>query len=149
MSTTPNYGQGKFWQRIQGRLILLLLAIFIPLLLIQVYVHHDRVETQRAIELQANLEIARAVGKAFDAFIQNLVHQEASIGLALTPSHPISQEARNAILVRTKSELGYIWTLSWVNPDGIIEASSSSEAIGASLADRQHFQEILSGQNWA
>lgn len=73
----------RFWQRIQGRLILLLLVLLIPPLVIQAYVYHERWESARAGELQANLEVARATAKAFETFVNDVLHQEAAIGLAI------------------------------------------------------------------
>ncbi len=54
---------GKFWQRIQGRLVLLILVLLIPTLIIQGYIYYYTLKTRRAVELQTNLEIARVVSK--------------------------------------------------------------------------------------
>lgn len=66
----PRHLRSRFPLGIQGKLILLLLTLVVPTIAIQAYVYYDRYQTRRAEELQANLEIARLVAKAFDSFVQ-------------------------------------------------------------------------------
>ena len=69
---------------IRKRLILLLLFVLIPVSGIQAYFYYQSFQARRASELQANLEIARAIGKTFERFVKDVLHQELAIGLALT-----------------------------------------------------------------
>jgi light-regulated signal transduction histidine kinase (bacteriophytochrome) len=87
----------RFWQTLQAKLILPLAFLFIPTLLIQAYVYKERFKALRAEQLQANLEIARAAAKAFDSFVQDVLHLELSIGLAFTSSQTLSDEDKNGI----------------------------------------------------
>ncbi len=74
-----------FWKSIQGNLIfLLLLLLLIPTILIQAYIYHERFQTRRAKELEANLEVARATARSFEIFLRDVVRSELVIGLALT-----------------------------------------------------------------
>lgn len=148
MAFAPDSNRSRFWQHIQGRLVFLLLIVLIPTLCIQAYIYNERVTTVRAGEHQANLEIARAVSKTFDAFIQDILTQEAIVGLALNPPYPISLVDRNKILSQSRAKMGSIRNLSWLNPGGFIEASSNPEAIGTDLRDRQHIRTILAGKDW-
>ncbi|MHC1727524.1 MAG: cache domain-containing protein [Syntrophobacteraceae bacterium] len=137
-----------FWQRIQGKLIILLLVPLVPLLVIQGYIYHERFESRRYEELQANLELARAVAKSFETFVQDILQQELSIGLALTSSQALSLEDQNRILTWSKVEQPSIWNFCWVNLDGTVVSASQPGTIGANLKDYQCFQELLAGRVW-
>ena len=86
MSTSLDYGpeQTTFWQRIRGRILLVLLVLLIPTLLIQGYVFYSWYQERRQIEFEANLEMARAVATAFESFVNNVFSQEYALGVALT-----------------------------------------------------------------
>jgi PAS domain S-box-containing protein len=138
-----------FWKSIQGNLILLLLLLLVPTLLIQAYVYRETLETRRAEELQANLEIARTVAKAFDTFIQDVLHQELTIELALTSRQALPDEDRTRILNGSLASNSALWQLFWVNPAGTVIAATGPEFIGINFADRQYYQEIVAGRDWA
>ena len=69
MANAPDSNHARFWQRIQGQLILVALVTLVPILLVQAYVFREWYETRRNVELQANLQVARAAAKAFDNFV--------------------------------------------------------------------------------
>jgi PAS domain S-box-containing protein len=148
MANARNLNHSRFWQRIQGKLILLLLILFLPFLLIQAYAFHERFETRRTEELQSNLELARAAGQAFEAFVKDIIHQELSIGLALTSSQSLTEEDQNRILIGSKRGNSAIWEIFWSRPDGIVIAATGPQFIGISFADRDYFREIVSGREW-
>ncbi len=76
--------QKRKGRSIQSRLILLLLCILLPILVIQGFLHHQMFHHRRTQELQTNMEVARAVGRAFDAFVKDVLHTELAIGIAAT-----------------------------------------------------------------
>jgi len=142
------FAQQRKGGTIEGRLILLLLFVLIPILAIQGYIYYTRIEVERARELQANLEIARALAKSFDTFVQSILQQEWSIGLALTSSQPLSRADQNRLLARSQAEHPAVWNFSWLNPEGTTVAASYPVSIGVNLADREYFQKILAGRDW-
>ena len=71
---------------------MLLLFILIPVLAIQAYIYYDSYQARRAAELQANLEIARAVANTFSSFVEDVIHNELVIGLAITSSQPMASK---------------------------------------------------------
>jgi PAS domain S-box-containing protein len=144
----PRLPRRRFPQGIQGRLILLLCTLLIPTLLIQIYIYYDRFQTRRTEELQANLELARAVAKNFETFVKDTLHQELSIGLALA-SKDLSQADKDRILNASKEENHAIWELFSVNAEGFVIAATGSQFIGMQLGDRPYFTQIVSGQEWA
>ena len=89
---------------VRKRLIFLLLVVLVPLLLFEVFIFYRWYEDRKEAEIKANLELARAVGKTFERFVQDVLHQELSIGLALTSSQKLSQADQDRILLRSHAD---------------------------------------------
>ncbi len=87
---------------IRGRLLLLFLIVLVSVLLVEAFIYYRRFETRKSEELQSNLEVARAVAKNFDTFVQDIVHSKLVIGLALTAFQPMTDRDRNHILDNLK-----------------------------------------------
>ncbi|HTY25403.1 MAG TPA: PAS domain S-box protein, partial [Desulfomonilaceae bacterium] len=143
----PKSGKRRFPQGIQAKLILILLTLLIPTLLIQVFIYHDRFQNRRAEELQANLEIARSLAKTFDAALQDVLHQELSIGLALA-SKDLSTDNQDKLLYASKEANPAIWHFFWDNPAGIVVAATGSQFVGMDISDREFYREIIAGKDW-
>ncbi len=139
---------GDFTGTIRGRLFLLLAVVFVPVLMVQAAYHYSRFERQRSDEYKMNLEVARAAAGAFEHIIRDIVHQEQSIGISLTPAQPLSVEEMNRILIKNCEEYPYLRNLSWVSPQGRITASSLSERVGAHVPDMSHINAIEAGREW-
>ena len=108
----------RFLLSIQGKLILLLAILIIPNLFILTYMCYDRFQSRRVEELQANLELARAVSMNFETFFQDILIDELLIGTALTSSEPLSNQDQNRILAKARTMRSTFRQLFWVNPDG-------------------------------
>lgn len=134
-------------RNIQSRLVLLLLFVLLPVLLIQAYIYFDRFNAERADELQANLEIARSVAKTFESFVQDVLHQELAIGLAITSSQPMALEDITRLL-NIHLDYAAIRDFSWVTSEGTFLYSSNPSLIGAHNSDRAYFLDIASGREW-
>lgn len=144
---TKSVGSGQsFWRRIQGQLILVLLVSLVPTLIIQAHLFSEWYKTRRESELQANLQIARAVAKTFDTFIQYELHQEYAMGLALTG---LKIEDQKRYIEENIAEYTLFSNLMWVSPEGRILVSHLPGLEGRSLADRKYFREIIEGRDWA
>ncbi|MGZ6275332.1 MAG: PDC sensor domain-containing protein, partial [Syntrophales bacterium] len=137
----------KKGRSIQSRLILLLLLILIPVLVIQAYIYYDSYQTRRALELRANLEIARAVAKAFESFVQDVLHQELAIGLAITSSQPVAPKDITRILKSSRDNIA-VRDFTWSNPQGDAIYSSSPDMIGINYSDRSYFRDVANGREW-
>ena len=137
--------QDKSGRSIQSRLIQLLLSILIPVLAIQAYIYYDNYQTRRASELQANLEIARAVAKSFESFVQDVIHHELVIGRALTSS-PMTSEDITRLLA---SSQGFaVRDFTWMNPNGDAIYSGNPAVVGRNYGDRSYFCEVANGREW-
>jgi len=139
----------RFWRTIQGKLILLILVLFIPTLIIQACIYHDRLEARSTEERQANLEIARAAGRAFETFVQDVLHQELSIGLAITSSKPMASEDITRLLEKSDHDNLAIRDFSWMSPAGIVLLSSNPALVGTDRSDRSCCRDIAMGRKWA
>jgi len=137
----------KWWTSIQGRLLLLLLCILIPVLAIQGYIYYNSYQKQRASEFGANLEIARAVAKTFESFVKDVLHQELAIGLALTSSQPMALKDITRLLESSRDYTA-VRDFTWLNPQGHAIYSSDPDIIGRSYGDRSYFREVANGREW-
>ena len=137
----------RFLPSIQGKLVLLLFILVIPNLFILTYMYYDRFQSRRVEELQANLELARAVSKNFEAFCRDIVIDEVLIGTALTSSQPLSNQDQNRILAKARTMRSTVWRLFWVNPAGRILAATDPESIGIEVTERSYFREMQAGRD--
>jgi PAS domain S-box-containing protein len=133
---------------IQGRLVSLLLFVLVPILVAQAYFSYDRYQSARRVEVDANLDLARATAKAFDTFVQDVLHQELAIGLAFTSSQTLSEEEKSRILLENQAENQAIWHFFWDTPGGIVAAATGSQFIGMDVSDREFYREIVAGKDW-
>lgn len=150
-SEIPEDPDGKGWFRrigVQTGLIFLLLLVLLPVLGVQVVVRYNEFRGERQQELQANLEIARAVGDTLDAMVDDVLHQELAIGMAITSLPQIDSERIHSILDASQAEYSVVSSISWVTPEGRTAASSLKSAVGLNIADRSYFQAIAGGRNW-
>ena len=133
---------------IQRRLFVLLLLILIPILAIQAYMYYESYQTRRVSELQANLEIARAVARTFASFVQDVIHHELVIGLAITSSQPMTPRDITRLLVSSQ-DYAAVRDFTWMNPAGDAIYSGNPAVIGRNYSDRSYFREIAEGREWA
>jgi PAS domain S-box-containing protein len=134
---------------IQGKLLLLLFVTFISMLIIQAIFILDQFRTQRANELQANLEVARAVGGAFEQFVHNIIDQELAIGIHLSSAESLPVEEMNKILKQNAAVHTVLRNFSWVSPQGRVVASSMGSSIGMDIGDCPCIRNILSREDWS
>ena len=138
----------KMTSTIQAKLFLLLLAMLIPVLLIEAFIYFHRFQTERIHELEANLQMARAVGEMFDGFIQDVLNQEVAIGTILSSPKELSPERAQKLLQDCRAAYPNILDISWVDPNGKILLSTRTDAVGKDLSDRSYLAQIEAGKSW-
>ena len=143
----PKLSGRKFLQTIQGRLSCLLLILLIPILLIEIVIYRDRFQERRSEELQANLELARATAKTFDAYVQNILGVELAVGLAIT-ARPLPAEQCTRLLEKSLSAFKGVRDISWADPTGTTTHSSNPAMVGINYSDRTYISKVLSGSEW-
>jgi PAS domain S-box-containing protein len=129
--------------------LLLLLLVFVPVLIVQCYITYERFQTSVGQESQQNLEVARAAAKTFDAFVQDVLHQEYTIGLAIMQSPAWSTEDICRFLEMNKRNQRAIREFVLTDPQGLITGASFPGAIGLSIFERPYFKEIKDGREWS
>jgi PAS domain S-box-containing protein len=132
--------------RLQSRLLFLIFGILIPVLIVQAILYNDRLKTQRAQEVQVNIEVAGAVAETFRAYTQDILRQESTLGVALRSG--MQQHHVNEILEESKVQYPSIIRINWVDLNGRIIASSDSSATGVMVDDRDYFKKIKKGDKW-
>jgi len=137
----------RLFGRIQSKLILILCMLLIPTLFTQVYVYQKRFENRRILELESNLEVARAVAKSFDTYIMEIIHSELIIGLAIT-SHGLALQEHYQILDEFESDNMAVIATFWINPDGVVLDSSFKDYVGLDLSEASFLEEIVNGKKW-
>jgi len=104
---------------IRKRLVFLLLVFFVPLILLEVFIFYRWYEDRKEAELQANLELARAVARTFDSFVANMLDMELAVGLAATGSPPLSKDALRKIMAETEKAHPALRSFTWISPEGV------------------------------
>lgn len=133
---------------IQAKLILLLCILLIPTLLLEIYVYHYRFANRRSEELRANLEMARAVAKNFDVYIQDILHQELVLGLALSSPYFPSEE-RQRLIDQCMAQQPTLLDIFWMDRDGTTISAYLRNAVGMTASDRDYFKRLVAGEAWA
>jgi signal transduction histidine kinase len=139
----------KLLATIRGRLFLLLLAVLVPIFVVQASIYYDRFRFERGQGSETNLELARAVAENLQHFIRDVSHQELAIGLALTSPNPLPPQQVNRLLVESEKEYEAVRDFTWVDAQGRVVASSLKSAVHADLSDRSYFREIAGGSETA
>ncbi len=148
MSKQSESAAPGFLRSIQGNLILLLLFVFIPAILIRVYIHHQQLQTRSSEELQANLEVARATARNFESFVRDIARSELIVGLALTASPPLSEADRRRLFEQFNADYPTVRSVHWINPNGQAIGPGPEDTIGMDVSDRPFFREIRNGREW-
>jgi hypothetical protein len=117
-------------------------------ILIQTLFYYYRYQSYRRQELQANLEIARSTSRNFESFVQDILHQEISIGTAITSCHPMTMPDVTRLLEKSCTSNAAIRDFSWVDGEGFFVYSSNPALVGANNRDTAYFQNVAEGREW-
>ncbi|MBI5582639.1 MAG: PAS domain S-box protein [Deltaproteobacteria bacterium] len=147
-SRSPFFNFLDFLKSIRGNLLLLLFFVFIPILIVQASQFYDRYQGRKALAIQNNLERAWAASDTFRNYVQDIIHRELAIGLALTLTPHRSPSQTVPFLTHLDDEYQTISHVHWIDPEGRINASSRPEAVGLDYGDRPYLKEIVSGKEW-
>ncbi|MFW6146131.1 MAG: PAS domain S-box protein [Planctomycetota bacterium] len=124
-------------------LLLLLLVAVLPSLSIQaVLVGRWRASNRREQALM-NLEVARAAAELFQGYVADLARTEGAIAESLTRLRSDAPEQIDEMLAAQVAEYPSVSTLSLVNIEGEVVASSRSGDVGLQVGDRPYLQRAL------
>jgi signal transduction histidine kinase/ActR/RegA family two-component response regulator len=131
----------------RGTLLLLLAILMLPVLLVQALIYHTRFDTRRALEYQANLELARAVARSFEGYVRDVLHQQQAIGRALVVRSPApSPEEAQEILAASADEYASVTLYSWIDANGRLVASS--QPVASAVGEHPYVREVVEGRPW-
>jgi PAS domain S-box-containing protein len=133
---------------IRKRVFSVLIIILVPFLLLEAFFFYKWFDTRKEVEMQANLELARAAAINFETFLQGLIRDELAVGLALTSYSQLPDEYRDRFLDKIQADNPAVRSLFWITPDGMVIASSLRSYIGLNLNDRSYFRKVKEGHNW-
>jgi PAS domain S-box-containing protein len=130
-------------------LLLIMLAVLIPMLVVQAVIFRDRVQVRRMKEYQSNLEFARVVALGFDRYIRDILRQELALGEAFLLGEPITPEKATTYLKTSVEDYQSVRSFAWVDPAGKVVLSSEKGAIGLDVSQREYVKKIKGGAEWA
>lgn len=131
---------------IRTRFVLLLVVTLVPMLALLSWIHTQRYQTRKAQELQANLEVARAVALSFQRFLDDVSRQEMVLGGALMALGTFSNEVANRLLAESAEQYPAVETFHWVSPEGRVLASSSPGMVGEDMTQSPYFSMVSAGE---
>ncbi len=133
---------------IRGVLVRRLLSVVLALLVVQAALYYREFHKDEAAYLRSSMVVSRGVARLFISYIQDVRHDELVAGNALVSLKPFGQEQANEYLKRVIGERGEVNSIWWANPEGRVEAATSPEMVGQSIAASPEFREVLAGRDW-
>ncbi len=134
---------------IRRKLILAFIVALIPLVLLQVvtFIGWRRVRTDQIIT--GRTDSAAVAGAMLEGYVTDVLNENAAIeaGLQLDSSL-MSSRRLPQLLDSVRSHYLTLSSYAIVNPEGRFIASSPKGASTASVADRDYFRRIMSGEPW-
>lgn len=129
-------------------MIIVAATVLLPLLVLDAWNTHGRYEDDISRELQASHELSQAISAAFASYLDSLWTAESAWGMTLALTDPpMPPELAEALLAAQATALPCLDTLAWVDPAGIVVASTRPGGRGLSLADRDYYQRIARGED--
>ena len=113
---------------------IVVVVIVLPLLAVQAGIYRWWFNSRQEHELQENLEIARAVGGAFENFVRDVRRDEAATGAALAGLKPYTPEQANRFLAGNAHLYPAVRRWHWITPQGRVLASSDTDTVGQTFA---------------
>jgi PAS domain S-box-containing protein len=129
--------------------LLALMAIALtPLVGVSVYDVMDEHRDQRDVEVGASAELARMVATALDAFVADVLRAEYAMAVSFAHHGHTPQEIQQELALVSR-ELPAVADMSWLDPRGVVLASTAPALVGKSLYARDYFQAIRGGADRA
>jgi signal transduction histidine kinase/HAMP domain-containing protein len=133
---------------VRGKLIVLVLAVLVPLLVLQSVGVYDRLRRHRAEEMEESRVYAGAVATVFSNYLESQWDAELAIGSAIAFARPERTAAEiEAFLHSQLPEYPTVRVFSWVDPTGTVLASTEAGAAGEAVADRPYFRALVEGKD--
>lgn len=133
---------------VRGKLYLMILAIFIPMIISQTYETYNLYNKSVEFELETNQDFAEAVSVSFLNYLDRLWDTELSMGMAIIGGTMSDYEEIGSYMKETLRNQPAIKEYCFVEPTSLrILASSNKQAIGVFLTGRQYINSIIGGKD--
>jgi signal transduction histidine kinase/DNA-binding XRE family transcriptional regulator len=134
-------------RKVSSTIAMLVLILLVPVLLLQGGVFWIWYDTREKEIDQANLELARAVATAFDAYVEDLYRQQHTLETALSELKGRTQAEYNKLLSASEEQYESVRAVHWANDAGTVIASSDPNSVGTSVASYGFFRALEGGQD--
>ena len=134
---------------IRGLLVPLMLAFIVGEALDEVSHYRELFQEESADVMEQNLEVARGEADTFGTYVNDVLHQEYTIGRVLSSQKNLTTPEINQFLAEIAQRYPAMRNMSWTDPQGRIIVSNDPDLISMPLTDIPYVQPILDGQEWA
>lgn len=131
---------------IKGKLYSIILIMFVPIILSHAIEIRSSLKRNIDLEIKLNQDFAEAVGVSFTNYLEKIWDTELSMGLAIS-NNDISSDKIGEYLQTVLGNQPTVRSYSWADPTTMkVIASSTKQAIGVSVAEREYIKKILNGE---
>jgi Signal transduction histidine kinase len=124
---------------------MLVMIVLVPLVILQVTEISAQRRHSMDMEFNACQDYAEALSSAFINYLNGLWDTENAIAASITQTPLESPDQIETYLKEAQSSQPTVERYSWLNPDGIVIASTAGSSRGVSLEDRSYINRIKGG----
>jgi signal transduction histidine kinase len=132
---------------IRKKLAGLVLLALVPLLVLDGVQIFTRFSHRRNEEQQANVEFSEAIGAAFANYLNSLWATELALGLGISHEAPLSAGETEQLMTTQLQAHPGVKRFLWLNPEGVVIASTDPRGRELRMDDRDYFQRIVAGES--
>jgi len=145
----PQASNRRIWtfRTLRGRLAALMTSVLLTFIIVQLVVYVFWYRARATGEVQANLELARAVSMAFQSLVNDVARQEMTLAEAIVAG--ASPELLARLLRQNASAFSDVMAFYQIDPEGRIVLSSEPLAVGIDVRDRDYFQKAMARRGMA
>lgn len=132
---------------IRFRLMILTLIPLIPFTILQTISIQKNLNRSIEQKFEGSEELGRAISKSFVNYIEELWFQELIISNQIVKYENNINDIQEYLEETLNTDETTMESLSFINTNGVIVASTTKNAIGKSLVNQEHYQRILNGED--
>jgi len=129
--------------------VALLVAVLIPILIVEGIFQYRRFTTDYRKEMETNLQVARTAEAVLHDGLQAIAAEEIAFGSALAGIAALSPERADEYLVAHLPRRPSVRVFCWARPDGVVVSSSDPREKGKNIGEERYFKEAISTRQFA
>lgn len=130
--------------RVRPRLVLLVSLVLLPLACLHAWTILQRMDDQLDSQLKSNAELVETARVAMSTFIHAQLVLNQTMGEAIADHYTDDSEIRMHLQAR-KLNSPYSHRVSWINPQGVIQVSTSPALEQVDVTDREYVRQLIAG----